>query len=93
MRKNISGTSPTPPINPSLTGIMGKFQISMGSETLEMTFEGLGEMFEGDSADTCIGKLTEFFPVLLSPLVTLFPEAFSGFVSVIIRNPLFAPEF
>ena len=21
-----------------------------------MTFEGLGEMFEGDSADTCVGK-------------------------------------
>ena len=25
-----------------------------------MTFEGLGEMFEGDSADTCAGK----FPLM-----------------------------
>ena len=30
-------------------------------ETLDMTFEGLGEMFEGDSADTCGGQ----FPLVL----------------------------
>ena len=28
----------------------------MGSETSYMTSEGLGEMFEGDSADMCAGK-------------------------------------
>ena len=28
---------------------MGKFLISKGSETLEITLEGLGEMFEGES--------------------------------------------
>jgi hypothetical protein len=26
------------------------------SETSDMTYEGLGEMFEGDSADMCTGK-------------------------------------
>ena len=31
------------------------------SETLDMISEGLGEMFEGDSADTCGGK----FPLML----------------------------
>ena len=31
-----------------------------GSETLDMTSEGLGEMFEGDSADMCAGK----FPLM-----------------------------
>ena len=30
--------------------------MSLGSETSYMTSEGLGEMFEGDSADTCAGK-------------------------------------
>jgi hypothetical protein len=36
---------------------LGKFQnLFLGSETLDMTSEGLGEMFEGDSADTCAGK-------------------------------------
>ena len=34
--------------------------MSLGSETLDMTSEGLGEMFEGDSADTC----TEKFPLM-----------------------------
>ena len=29
----------------------------MGSETSDMTSEGLGEMFEGDSADMCAGKI------------------------------------
>jgi hypothetical protein len=34
-----------------------KFQkLSYGSETLDMTCEGLGEMFEGDCADTCTEK-------------------------------------
>ena len=39
----------------------GYFQkLSLGSETSDMTFEGLGEMFEGDSAsaDMCAGKFT-----------------------------------
>ena len=31
--------------------------MSLGSETSDMTSEGLGEMFEGDSADTCARKL------------------------------------
>ena len=30
--------------------------MSYGSETSDMTSEGLGEMFEGDSADMCAGK-------------------------------------
>ena len=35
----------------------GCFQkLSSGSETLDMTSERLGEMFEGDSADMCAGK-------------------------------------
>jgi hypothetical protein len=28
----------------------------LGSETSDMTSKGLGEMFEGDSADMCAGK-------------------------------------
>jgi hypothetical protein len=32
-----------------------------GSETSDMTSKGFGEMFEGDSADTCAGK----FPLVL----------------------------
>ena len=28
------------------------------SETLDMTFEGLVDMFEGDSADMCTGKFS-----------------------------------
>ena len=35
--------------------------LASGSETSDMTSEGLGEMFEGDSADTCAGK----FPLTL----------------------------
>jgi hypothetical protein len=31
-------------------------KLSYGSETLDMTSEVLGDMFEGDSADTCAGK-------------------------------------
>ena len=34
--------------------------LSWGSETADMTSEGLGEMFEGDSADMCAGK----FPIV-----------------------------
>ena len=37
---------------------MDKSQISKGSETLETTFEGLREIFEGDSED----KETKRFP-------------------------------
>ena len=41
---------------------MGYFQKSArDSETSDMTSEGLGEMFKGDSADTCGGK----FPLML----------------------------
>ena len=36
-------------------------RLSNDSETLGMTSEGLGEMFGGDSADTCAGK----FPLML----------------------------
>ena len=32
-------------------------KVFQGSETSDMNSEGLGEMFEGDSADTCAGKL------------------------------------
>ena len=31
--------------------------MSYSSEISDMTSEGLGEMFEGDSADTCTGKI------------------------------------
>ena len=31
-------------------------ELSLGSETLDMTSEGLGEVFEGDSEDMCAGK-------------------------------------
>ena len=38
-------------------GLSEVFQkLSQGSETLDMTSEGLGQMFEGDSADTGAGK-------------------------------------
>ena len=30
--------------------------MSWGSETSDMTYKGLGEMFEGDSGDICDGK-------------------------------------
>ena len=47
-----------------------------GSEISDMTSEGLGEMFEGDSADMCAGK----FPLvsmggLAEGLACLDPEA------------------
>jgi hypothetical protein len=44
-----------------LAGKGGYFEkFSKGTKTLDMTSEGLGEVFEGDSADTCGGK----FPLL-----------------------------
>ena len=40
-----------------LGGKGGYFEkLSIGSKTSDMTSEGLGEVFEGDSADTCGGK-------------------------------------
>ena len=55
---------PFPPKNIIVWGEggVGKFQkLSYGSETSDMTSEGLGEMFEGDSADMYAGK----FPLML----------------------------
>jgi hypothetical protein len=44
-----------------MSGKGGYFlKLSLGSETSDMTSEWLGEMFEGDSADTCAGK----FPLM-----------------------------
>ena len=39
-------------------GGKGKYfeKLSNGSKTSDMTSEGLGEVFEGDSADTCAEK-------------------------------------
>ena len=31
----------------------------LSSETSDMTYEWLGEMFEGDSAETCTGKIPQ----------------------------------
>ena len=50
-----------PPLPPALSyiwGVKGGIfkKLSLGSETSDMTSEGLGEMFEGDSADMCAGK-------------------------------------
>ena len=40
-----------------LGGKGGYFEkLSKGSKTLDMTLEGLGEVFKGDSAGTCAGK-------------------------------------
>jgi hypothetical protein len=36
--------------------VLGRTISPYGSETSDMTSEGLGEMFEGDSADTRAGK-------------------------------------
>ena len=36
--------------------VVENFKSSYGSETLDMTSEGLGEMFDCDSADMCGGK-------------------------------------
>jgi hypothetical protein len=35
-------------------------KVVRGSETLDMTSEGFGEMFEGDSADTCLSPPNKF---------------------------------
>ena len=51
------GSPPTPYTMLYLGGQRGYFQkLSKVSETSDMTSEGLGNMFEGDSADTCCGK-------------------------------------
>jgi hypothetical protein len=56
-----SGTPPTPRTMRFLVGKGGYFEkLSMLSKTSDMTLEGLGEVFEGDSADTCAGK----FPLM-----------------------------
>ena len=60
--KKISETPRTPPINHILTGKLAYFKyilkdLSWTSETLDMTSQGLGEMFEGESADPCAGKI------------------------------------
>jgi hypothetical protein len=46
-------------IIPIKRGLFSK--VVIGFETLDMTSEGLGEMFEGDYADTGAGK----FPLIL----------------------------
>jgi hypothetical protein len=44
-----------------MSGKGGYFKkLSLGSETSDMTSEGLGEMFESDSTDTCVEK----FPLM-----------------------------
>ena len=51
-----SGTPPTPRTMTLLGGQGGYFQkSSRDSETSDTTSEGLGEMFEGDSADMSMG--------------------------------------
>ena len=56
-----SGTPPTPRTMTLLGGQGGYFQkSSRDSETSDATSEGLGETFEGDSADMCAGK----FPLM-----------------------------
>ena len=48
-----------------LGGKGGYFEkFSNGSKTLDMTWEGLGEVFEGDSADTCAGNFIIVIKVL-----------------------------
>jgi hypothetical protein len=56
--KNIRITTKKKIRGPPLTfGKGGYFEkLSKGSKTSDMTPEGLGEVFEGDSADTCVGK-------------------------------------
>jgi hypothetical protein len=43
-------------INPQTNSEKNFQNLSLGSETSNITSDGLGEMFEGDSADTCAGK-------------------------------------
>jgi hypothetical protein len=55
------GPPPTPRTMRFLGGKGGYFEkLSNGSKTSDMTSEGLGEVFDGDSADTC----TEKFPLV-----------------------------
>ena len=50
----IFGDPPSPALCKFLAGEGGYFEkLSYGSETLDMTSEGLEEMFEGDYADMC----------------------------------------
>jgi hypothetical protein len=56
-QKQIWGTPPTPRTMRFLGGKGLYFEkLSKGSKTSDMTSEGLGEVFEGDSADMCAGK-------------------------------------
>ena len=49
--------APPPRTMRFLGGKGGYFEkLSNGSKTSDMTSEGLGEVFEGDSADMCAGK-------------------------------------
>jgi hypothetical protein len=42
-----------------LGGQRGVFLLSEGSETSDMSSEGLGDMFKVDSADSCVGKFRQ----------------------------------
>ena len=50
---------PSLPLHYDTFGQTGGYyqKLSYDSETLDTTSEGLGEMFEGNSADTCAGKI------------------------------------
>ena len=52
--------TPPGPLGGTFSGLKKiKFKkLSYGSKTLDMTFEGFGERFEGDSADTFAGKIS-----------------------------------
>ena len=55
--KQKPGTPSSPCTMAALGGKEGYFKsCPRGSETLDMTSVGSGEMFEGDPADTCGGK-------------------------------------
>ena len=58
MRNLFWETTSTPSINPILTGkwVNFKYIPEWLTEISKSTFEGLGEMFEGHSADTGAGK-------------------------------------
>ena len=58
-----------------LGGKGGYFEkLSKGSKTSDMTWEGLGEVFEGDSADMCAGNflLLTFINLILNAIYILF---------------------
>ena len=46
------------PPPPMYYAIFGQTKLSYGSDTLDMTSVGFGEMFEGDSSDMCAGKFS-----------------------------------